>query len=106
VSTEQLRKALSKARELILTEPTSIEGWISKDDAAQHVATAIASLRASPPVTEEEPIGWVYKGIAAHTTGRHVFEQQRIKKLEERWWEELGPVYLSSPPQERLGEKK
>jgi hypothetical protein len=50
MSMREAMKALEAARQMILSEPTSQEGWISKEDAAQHVANALSQLSQAEPV--------------------------------------------------------
>lgn len=59
----------------------------------------IALYAASQPVEHlgKERVGWLYRGIASHTDGKLILHKERETRLETRWWEELGQVYLETP---------
>ena len=48
----------------------------------------------------QEPVAWLYKGIAPHTNGKLHASEARAKNLETRWWVELGPICLCANPKE------
>jgi hypothetical protein len=51
-----------------------------------------------PKAEPQEPVGWLYEGIASHTRGKSVFKKTREMRLETRWWQEKGPLYTAPQP--------
>ena len=49
---------------------------------------------------QQEPVGYLYEGIAYHTQGKKQFAEKQPSRLEQRWWRLVGPVYTFPPTQQ------